>query len=642
MNTIRINVLLVVSIVLTIFSALVTHYAAKESSRRVDIVMKSEEVIRVSGTIVFQLKACELYYRDYLLFHEQTQLENFERTSHDIEGKFVTLRALVTDSAQIDLLETTIAPVVRSRLATLRESMESAAAVSTIEDLRSRRSIYYYTNQLQEHMVRFRQREESLLTAKMGVLQEALDSQRIVRYVCFFLIGLTSLLALIRLTRKRRRIDKLIQQLNTTNETLEDKIKERTIELERKNALTEKLNRDLQENFQTLELFYEALQVKNIKTQDTLREIQYLYDNANCGYHSLDPNGVFIRINQTELTWLGYKREEVVHRLTFKDILVPEEHEIFNTKFPQFLRERSLMNMKYHYRRKDGSSFPVLLYATAIYDNDGNFIMSRTTVVDNTEQEEAEKKLIDFNQRLQALNEEKNSFLGAAAHDLKSPLNGVLGLIQLFKRKTDNLTIEQQEYLRYVEQSCTSMKMMITNLLDINRIEQGTNMLSPAHFSLRSLLQQQMKLFKEASDRKNIAMVLEDNHDEIFMYSDPALVERISDNLISNALKFSFPKGSVWITVTQANSHVTLQVKDRGPGISKDEIGLLFNKFKKLTPRPTAGESSTGLGLSIVKELVQLLRGRIYVDSEEKVGTTFIVELPVSMDGEEIKIRSEV
>ncbi len=121
----------------------------------------------------------------------------------------------------------------------------------------------------------------------------------------------------------------------------------------------------------------------------------------------------------------------------------------------------------------------MLLNATAIFDNDDHFIMSRTTVVDITEQEEAEKRLIIFNQQLQALNEEKDNFLGAAAHDLKSPLNGILGLIQLFKRKSNNLTIEQLEYLRYVEQSCASMKLMVTNLLDIHRIEQGSKHAKP-------------------------------------------------------------------------------------------------------------------------------------------------------------------
>src|SRR5690349_4223708 len=112
MKIVRINTLLVVSIMLTITSALITHYAAKESGERVDIVVKSEEVIRISGTIVFQLKGCEIFYRDYLLFHEQTQIENFERASRDIEERLTKLRTLVTDSAQIDLLETTISSVV--------------------------------------------------------------------------------------------------------------------------------------------------------------------------------------------------------------------------------------------------------------------------------------------------------------------------------------------------------------------------------------------------------------------------------------------------------------------------------------------------------------------------------------------------
>src|SRR5690349_7559283 len=105
MKTVRINTLLVVSIMLTITSALITHYAAKESGERVEIVVKSEEVIRISGTVVFQLKACEIFYRDYLLFHDQSQLGNFERARRDIEERLTRLGTLVTDSAQVELLE---------------------------------------------------------------------------------------------------------------------------------------------------------------------------------------------------------------------------------------------------------------------------------------------------------------------------------------------------------------------------------------------------------------------------------------------------------------------------------------------------------------------------------------------------------
>jgi PAS domain S-box-containing protein len=632
MKTVRINTLLVVSIMLTITSALITHYAARESGERVEIVLETQQVIGTSESLFSQLKYAEIHYRDFLLFHDSSHIENFKTACREAEQNLRHLRQFVTDTEQLQLLEATVVPVAEEKIKRLKESIVAAVPTFTSEDLTSMRIIYPFPDSLRETLNRFTSRQQELLNARMDVLQGALSTQRKIRYICFILIGLTSALALVTLNKKEKHNIQLIKQLHTTNATLEDKINERTAELERKNLLAEKLNKDIHENFKTLELFYEALQIKNIKTQDTLREIQYLYDNANCGYHSLDAAGIVIRINQTELNWLGYKREEVVGKVALRDILIPEEYAVFDKKFDQFLKEGVVRNIKHHYQRKDGTTFPVLINSTAIYDKDNNFVMSRATVVDITDQEEAEKKLIIFNQKLKALNEEKDNFLGAAAHDLKSPLNGILGLIHLLKIKNENLTLEQREYLHHIEQSCSSMKMMVTNLLDINRIEQGYSTLNLARFSLRELLQHQVKLYKELADKKGITIVLEDNNEEIFMYSDNALVSRVCDNLISNALKFSYLRGSVWIKVMLFEQNVVIDVIDRGPGIRKEEIALLFNKFKKLSTRPTAGESSTGLGLSIVKELVQLLQGKISVISEEKVGTTFTVELPLNID----------
>jgi signal transduction histidine kinase len=317
------------------------------------------------------------------------------------------------------------------------------------------------------------------------------------------------------------------------------------------------------------------------------------------------------------------------------DILVPDETAVFKQKFHEFLTTGSLKNMKFHYRRKDGTFFPVLLNSTALYNEHGVFTMSRATVIDISEQEENAQKLIDANKKLLSLNEEKNNFLGIAAHDLKSPLNGILGLINLIKNRQDNLSVQQQEYLCYIENACTSMKVMVTNLLDINRIEQGLNTIEPMPFVLAKILEHQIKITKEHADKKSIRVVLENNNTDIIVTTDEAAFTRIVDNLLSNALKFSPPGRTIWITITQREDHVTIGFTDQGPGIKPEEIGLLFNKFKKLSNRPTAGESSTGLGLSIVRELVTLLNGKLHVTSIPDKGSTFTVELPYSTVAEE-------
>src|SRR5262249_34073243 len=147
-----------------------------------------------------------------------------------------------------------------------------------------------------------------------------------------------------------------------------------------------------------------------------------LYDNAPSGHHSLSADGTIVRINQTELNWLGYTREELVGKKV-TEILVPEDHEKYRKNFATFYQQGFIRDLEHTFRRKDGSTFQVLLNATAMYDDNGNYVMSRAIVTDITERKKIEQKLIETNERLVTLNDEKNHFLGVTIHDLKSPLN---------------------------------------------------------------------------------------------------------------------------------------------------------------------------------------------------------------------------
>ncbi|MDD2700771.1 MAG: PAS domain S-box protein [Sideroxydans sp.] len=132
-------------------------------------------------------------------------------------------------------------------------------------------------------------------------------------------------------------------------------------------------------------------------------EIEDLYNNAPCGYHSLNADGLIIRINRTELGWLGYEREEVVGRMHFTDILTPASREAFRSNFERFRLAGSVQDIEYELLRKDGSTFPVLLNAGSVYDADGNFLMSRTTLFDISAHKQAERQLAESEQRFRTM-----------------------------------------------------------------------------------------------------------------------------------------------------------------------------------------------------------------------------------------------
>ncbi len=156
----------------------------------------------------------------------------------------------------------------------------------------------------------------------------------------------------------------------------------------------------------TAELTAEITERKQAEAvlQQSTEEIRDLYNNAPCGYHSLDKDGAFVRINDTELKWLGYSRDEVIGKMRFSDILTPEGLEFFHKNFPAFKHRGWVSNLEFELIRKDGTTLPVLLSATADKDASGNYVMSRSTIFDITERKRGEETLRRSYQTQEALN----------------------------------------------------------------------------------------------------------------------------------------------------------------------------------------------------------------------------------------------
>ena len=146
-------------------------------------------------------------------------------------------------------------------------------------------------------------------------------------------------------------------------------------------------------------------------------EIKDLYNNAPCGYHSLDKDGLIILINDTELRWLGYSRDEIVGKVRFRDFLTSNSLKLFEEKFPVFKERGWVSDLEFEMIRKDGTLLPVLLNATAIKDSDGNYVMSRSTIFDNTERKRAELALHESEERFRSFVEEANDIVYTVSTD---------------------------------------------------------------------------------------------------------------------------------------------------------------------------------------------------------------------------------
>lgn len=225
------------------------------------------------------------------------------------------------------------------------------------------------------------------------------------------------------------------------------------------------------------------------------------------------------------------------------------------------------------------------------------------------------------------LNLLKNKFLGMAAHDLRNPLTSICGLSEMMlhmKLKEE----EQLRFLKTIHEVGLQMRSLIDDLLDVSVIESGHFTMNLASGNLGELVQSRVDLFRFAAEKKHITMQIVP-HVTPEIRLDEARLGQVVDNLLANAIKFSPPETQVLVRTGQEGGKVWVAVTDQGPGLSVDDQKRLFGAFQKLSARPTGKERSTGLGLSIVKKIIDAHQGEIRVTSEVGAGSTFTVLLPV-------------
>lgn len=235
------------------------------------------------------------------------------------------------------------------------------------------------------------------------------------------------------------------------------------------------------------------------------------------------------------------------------------------------------------------------------------------------------EELIRHNSLLEETNREKDLLMNIVAHDLKSPINRIQGIIGLLL--TTKLSKEQVEYVNMLSKVANSNLYFIRDLLDVNAVELNTRELRISTVDVNEVIEDSLIKFNALAGNKSISLVQKLPKQKALLDTDKSYVSRIIDNLISNAIKFSDPKTNVELNTYSVNDTVKLIVKDQGPGFSELDKMHLYKKFGRLSARPTSGESSHGLGLALVKILVEELHGYIELISEEEHGSEFTITL---------------
>lgn len=233
-----------------------------------------------------------------------------------------------------------------------------------------------------------------------------------------------------------------------------------------------------------------------------------------------------------------------------------------------------------------------------------------------------QKELFDINQM-------KNKFIGIAAHDLRNPIISIRGFSELLLKEPSNFTEDQKEFLTIIHSTSRNMLAMLNDLLDISLIESGKMEIALKPGSFKKLVQERVRLNSLQAKQKQITI-----HHELYnipvIEFDSHRIGQAVDNLISNAIKFAPYGSNIYLILRQDGDKIIFSIRDEGPGIPKEEQHLLFSEFHRLSIRPTAGETSTGLGLAITKKIMESHHGFIEFESREGLGSTFSLILPIN------------
>jgi len=237
------------------------------------------------------------------------------------------------------------------------------------------------------------------------------------------------------------------------------------------------------------------------------------------------------------------------------------------------------------------------------------------------------EQLFNRNIQLTSLNEEKNSLVKILAHDLRSPINQIQGLVDVLSLSAKSLDKSSNENIDQIKDAAKRVNHMIAKILDFDALEEDRMKVLEEEIDIASILDELLVGFKQQAEEKRISLNINIPESTV-IYSDHLYFTQILENLISNAIKFSEKGTEVDIMVYDDKQAVIVKVIDQGPGLTEEDKRLIFNKYQKLSAKPTNGESSTGLGLSIVKKYTELLNITLTYESELGKGTTFTLKVP--------------
>ncbi len=386
----------------------------------------------------------------------------------------------------------------------------------------------------------------------------------------------------------------------------------------------------LEEKIKELEL---ALSEKNSyinKLKEENELLTSLMDNIPDTIYFKDKNSCFTRINKSQAKILGLNSpDEAIGKSDF-DFFTPEHAQnAFNDEKKILLTGNAVISKQEKIKCGDGNYKWVSATKVPIKNSASECVGIVGISRDITERILAEKKIIEYAEKLEQLNITKDKLFSIIAHDLRSPFTSLLGSSSLLATSADVLSNEEIKTIAAgVNNSAKNIFDLLENLLQWAKLQIEGIKFKPKNFIISDLTEKMVEIYRQTANSKGIK-ILNKIENEIEVFADPDMIATVLRNLISNAIKFTSGNGIIEISAKRKSLKIEITIVDNGIGISQERINKLFNISENNSTLGTNKEKGTGLGLVLCKELIEKNNGRLLVQSEIEKGTSFIFSLPV-------------
>lgn len=369
------------------------------------------------------------------------------------------------------------------------------------------------------------------------------------------------------------------------------------------------------------------------KRKNVEKELQSFLETAADLMTIIDDDSRFIKVNGMWIKILGWSEKELLS-MRYEEIVYEEDlpdiiENIEKLKLKEDLNEG---RFTHRFKCKDGSIKWIDWNSKYIREKDVYIVTGK----DITEQKLAEERNEMFEKALQ-IESIKNEFFTNISHEFKTPLNIILATVQVINNRIAiNEEINLFKYINSIKQNSYRLLRLINNLIDMTKIDSGYYVMNLENHNIVSIVEDITISVAQYIENKGVELIFDTDIEEAIIACDPDKIERIMLNLLSNSIKYTVDSGRIDVKLTNDKENIIVSVKDSGIGIPKEKLDVIFNRFIQIESILTRRCEGSGIGLSLVKSLVEMHGGEICVNSEENKGTEVIFTLPIERVNNEI------